>query len=922
MLLITNKPAYISSLLILFYGCCFLVDSIPTHRKYKASCFEKCTVKIFEISEKVYDSGNISSKCSPYYAFGDCVEKCYDHFDTTTTFKYLKKCDDEVYFQYKKTLSDKKCLQKNFAKSREQCSLQCSKEAVYTDPKEKSKHDDYLVSENFCSNHACKYRCLSKLIAAKCRDSSINVINSLLAPFYTFKDVIRNSTNHKYFIGKLYSEACQSLFSKYPKEGSSEVTSVNDANMNEFMMSKVKPTPPAPLQIVSNPTTENSYLHDNYIGNDKEEVVELTTIKYDNYNEENNHFGKHQQIFGSDDLYQANFNFNNMPNYEFKVEYSDHPFLSDKVNECGEVVILDDDNNLPKCSSPTLYYITSEEGGVKEIFMNGKMLKRYNSGIVTIDEIYEQYRIVVASMSVSGFQVLELFNKDSDVDPTKYENLNTFEEVNSNHVQAEVFDNNDYVYSPSQVQSESNSQADYINDEKDKFYVSSNLYSTQSYGEDDKLVDDSEEADNESFPINSYHTQSHNDKLYSNFYSEKKKEPAPLYLQKVHGYMENEAVEEDDEEKSEFVSTMSYHNQKDIETMEDDEENSALIVNDPYHIQSHSENNVKIEELTSGNLNHPQSHSENDKLEDVNDEEESIDLRMNNSGSEEILIDDDGITSSEERIKSDFALPKDSDSEEAEEIPMNHSTPTTREPRSTKKKSKSVKQVFHGQGNDRHDSLNNVLPDQEKISYGVDGKLVARNPRTLTSRLPVIKHILSCVKNKSFNEQSTEDKEPNNEVPGVSNSASEESNDVVRNGKNISTNLISYRKQASISDKRIDGKVSKGPPIPKPMNKVLPIKKPKSENSKHSLEGKSLTLTPSQLKVYDEKDPKPDKLKLNRTQKSEKINNGKNNEAEEDTLHNVDTLDEDDSGVSKEDKEKAKASISTEVITVFPELYK
>uniref|UniRef100_A0A0K0FKK9 Lipoprotein n=1 Tax=Strongyloides venezuelensis TaxID=75913 RepID=A0A0K0FKK9_STRVS len=169
---------------------------------------------------------------------------------------------------------------------------------------------------------------------------------------------------------------------------------------------------------------------------------------------------------------------------------------------------------------------------------------------------------------------------------------------------------------------------------------------------------------------------------------------------------------------------------------------------------------------------------------------------------------------------------------------------------------------------------------------------------------------ISCGKSKIYDEKHVEDDDIKSARGKSYHGVSERS---VEKSSNNSNPIIERSKSTSSKNSKNFSNNRK---------KFGNLSKSKLDKTQISGEGRSLALSASQIKVYSEKDPIPDKVKLNRTQKSEKINKGNKNGAEEDTLNNVDTLDDDDYGITKADKEKAKVSISTDVITVFPELYK
>uniref|UniRef100_A0A0N5BYI3 CPG4 domain-containing protein n=1 Tax=Strongyloides papillosus TaxID=174720 RepID=A0A0N5BYI3_STREA len=363
---------------------------------HATDCFELCGHKLFEISEKVYDSGNISMKCSPYYTFGECVEKCYNHHDTTVSLQFLKKCDEAVHHAYSGVSKHKKCLQQNFGKAREHCSLKCAKKALEetidedTASRNSSSDEWEQSSGSLCLNQICRLDCLYDLLMEKCPGASEGVMNALLAPFDVFGKMMKKFSSHHSFEKSVNSSSCKDLFGGIIIENrldnslntTNEVDAL-DKTMSDFV-SSFKPTPPAPLEVVSKPHSTrlvkkqiSDYpIYDmDYSGHSKGGNIYEDYLNgggnsiYDYYDggesQDQSENGNNQNV-----LYQVNHNFNGPAHtHTLDVQPSNYRFTGPASDECGDIMILDDNEQIPLCSTPTIYFITSPQNTIKTILL-------------------------------------------------------------------------------------------------------------------------------------------------------------------------------------------------------------------------------------------------------------------------------------------------------------------------------------------------------------------------------------------------------------------------------------------------------------------------------------------------------------------------------------------------------------------------
>uniref|UniRef100_A0AAF5CRN1 Kinesin motor domain-containing protein n=2 Tax=Strongyloides stercoralis TaxID=6248 RepID=A0AAF5CRN1_STRER len=627
------------------------VLSKPISHDLEESPFVRCTNDFFKISEGVYDAGNISLKCSPYYPFGECIRKYQNHHDTTVSFQFLKKCDDIVHEYYGKISRHKGCLQKHFGKAREYCSLNCAKEALELDDHEDSFEKTTVVGKwdlswrSVCTNQICRLACLRQMIDKQCPKTGEVVVNALLAPFVAFKKSLEKFSDHKSFEDFLDTSSCGILFDGYIVEAKKPLIYEDNSLdvSSEFIasdfVSNVKPTPPGPLNVVGRPISNSDKKFIDEISKNKvdsvgeeevdEEYEELDDSVGDNDNDGNIvgvdsshviHYDDSKEHQETDNVvYRCRFDFTR-PARIFHIEPSEYRFVGHIPEYCGDTMVVDDERNMPYCSNPTLYFVTTDDNNVKEIFMNRGMREKYISKKISLEDIYGQYKDLLNRMKVDDSQISTLFGLRP--------------EIKSN------IENNNFLG------------------------VASTDKSTDSLNYD----------------------SSENEKFLSSVDEE--------------GFLDN---------KSDF------HNLNHME-------NSNNLVGFAKNTLNHDSSmpRRKVVDLDDSN--------EEYSLEDDLDEDEVFDVRHN----------DDSVLKGESNTLKQLLRNKSTRSGTI--LPSNAAQNS--EIRSGTLTTTPVKNsTFHGQDDDSDDELNNVLPDQEEISYGTNGKLVKRNFATLHVKLPTISHI-------------------------------------------------------------------------------------------------------------------------------------------------------------------------------------
>ncbi|CEF63096.1 Hypothetical protein SRAE_1000136100 [Strongyloides ratti] len=867
-LLTTSRSLFYLFVFIGIFESIPQVSSKPVGASHdlKENCFGKCTNMFIKLSEDVYNSGNISSKCLPYYPFGECVEKCYDHHDTTITLQFLKECDKAVHVQYGKVLKHKKCLQKKFGKVRDQCNLECAKEAVEHEDNDeiitnkiKINKKWYSSSESLCSSQVCRLKCLDKMIEKQCPQTSKGVLNALLAPLNGFKSLMKKSSNHQYFKDFIVSSKCKGLFEKNIVINVSKPSVHDDHELDDFkyevsnFVPDIKPTPPEPLKFVdqlshnSDEMPISNFSENKIVVVDEEEEEEDVTDDYEEFDngvDSDNQVGGeitgHNMDYGDNEkhhensnvVYQAHFDFT-QPIQTFNIEPSNYHFIGRTPEDCGDTMVVDDEKKIPRCLNPTLYFVTTDDNTVKEIFMNEGMKEKYSDGQVSVVDIYDQYKDLLNRMKLDDSQISSLFENQPK------NNLHN--------------ENEDY----SDIKSEDDGMellpiSNLINNGESTTTVHDN---EEEYSDNrDEFHQPPDEDDGSDFHAFAKGVISHGSNSINN-----------EQLIEEHVGEEKESSLEEEFEEDEILNV-----NQDKDMFLNDEDLKSVSHHEPigFGFKSLEHESKKVSHQKESN---PQLLKSKDKK--IHVERKKVDDEF-----EDVMDDNE----------------EDSDMHEEDDV---------------EKMEKKSHSTFHGQEHDSNDRFNNVLPDQERISYGLSGRLVPRSIRTYRMRLPVITHIRENDDNNSNEKETSLLITENDKYENL-----KETKSTSKDIKSINNNIPSKNIIYNATTKKDKG-------ITNVAKKFMNLTKSKSDSTQLTIEGKPLTLSVSQMKMYKEKDPTPDKLKLNRTQKSEKIVKGKNNE-EEDTLNNVDTLDEDDSGVTKADKEKAKASISTDVITVFPELYK
>uniref|UniRef100_A0A0K0FKK8 CPG4 domain-containing protein n=1 Tax=Strongyloides venezuelensis TaxID=75913 RepID=A0A0K0FKK8_STRVS len=654
-LLITNKISLTLLSVVGVFSSIHLIHPKPVHHGHQKDCFESCGHKLFEISEKVYDSGNISMKCSPYYTFGECVEKCYNHHDTTISLQFLKKCDKAVHQAYSGVSKHKKCLQQNFGKAREHCSLKCAKKALEETIDEEDTVNSNTSSDEWeqssgslCLNQVCRLDCLYDLLIEKCPGASEGVMNALLAPFDVFGKMMKKFSGHHSFERSVNSSSCKDLFGGNVIENkmnnslttTDKIDALNDT-MSNFVPS-FKPTPPAPLEIVSKP-------HSKLV---KKQIIDYPTYDMDysdhsksgsNYEDYYNGGEKfiHDYYDGGEPqgqsrndqniLYQVHYNFDGpAQTHTLDVKPSNYRFTGPASDECGDIMILNDNEQIPFCSTPTIYFITTSQNTIEAILLNSGVLEKYSSKDVLTEEIYAQYKHLMDRMRAGSSQDSSTFESDFGDDLNNMGKRVSGSRNKLNHLgDLRHFKGVDNAGS--------------FHEEFIKSIIENDVGSIGGKLEDvdDNMMPKHRDESNEEFVEDSDSTFENNGHMHSG-----------------------------DREKS-TTSTQPFTK----DDFEDDSSHHSLF----RPLVSTSENEIPF------SLKGSNSHSGAGGVH--------TDTKHSVVGSKMV------------------------------------------------KKGKKVS-TFHGQDNDFNDRFNNVFPDDENISYGVDGLLVPRSPATRNLVLPIISGIV------------------------------------------------------------------------------------------------------------------------------------------------------------------------------------